>query len=360
MSIELTQMPSHYRGPPPSPTIFRRATDAQDATRDLDEDEDTFSSEDAYRVNFGSDSDIDDRDELTMNKPDDSQHPTQEWHDGHSMSDESESSSGTLQLPSLTPSPPMFDAQGTDPALFQATGAAASLISSSRKRPRKSTSPSPGLNNPSRKDKGEDCITDTVGAIAIDSEGNIACGASSGGIGMKFRGRIGPAALVGVGAAIVPIDPEDKSRTCTAAVTSGTGEHMGTTLAASVCAERLFYGHKKRKGGGFEHAEDDAVVRSMIEQDFMGTLLVSFFWNSLTKSPDHPSVKNSHSAGAIGVLTVKKTPGGAYLYFAHNTDSFAIASMGAEEPKPTCTMSRSHGNGMVAQGGRVIRNKKRW
>ncbi|KAL9038813.1 MAG: hypothetical protein Q9180_002903, partial [Flavoplaca navasiana] len=40
-----------------------------------------------------------------------------------------------------------------------------------------------------------DDITDTVGAIAVDCLGNIAAGSSSGGIGMKHRGRIGPAAL---------------------------------------------------------------------------------------------------------------------------------------------------------------------
>ena len=33
-------------------------------------------------------------------------------------------------------------------------------------------------------------------------------------------------------------------------------------------------------------------------------------------------MKQSHSAGAIGILGVKKTPDGLYLYFAHNTDSF--------------------------------------
>ena len=37
---------------------------------------------------------------------------------------------------------------------------------------------------------------------------------------------------------------------------------------------------------------------------------------------DHPSVKNSHSAGAIGVMAVKKTVDGVWLHFAHNTDSF--------------------------------------
>ena len=33
-------------------------------------------------------------------------------------------------------------------------------------------------------------------------------------------------------------------------------------------------------------------------------------------------MKQSHSAGAIGILGVKKTLDGVYLYFAHNTDSF--------------------------------------
>ena len=37
---------------------------------------------------------------------------------------------------------------------------------------------------------------------------------------------------------------------------------------------------------------------------------------------DHPAVKNSSSMGAIGILGMKKTPDGVYLYFAHNTDSF--------------------------------------
>jgi taspase (threonine aspartase 1) len=116
----------------------------------------------------------------------------------------------------------------------------------------------------------EDHITDTVGAIAIDGWGNIACAASSGGIGMKYRGRVGPAALVGVGAAVVPIDPDDPERTCVGTVASGTGEHMATTMAATVCAERLYQSVKKRKGGEYEEVTEDEALKEMIEREFMG------------------------------------------------------------------------------------------
>ncbi|KAF2029428.1 N-terminal nucleophile aminohydrolase [Setomelanomma holmii] len=212
----------------------------------------------------------------------------------------------------------------------------------------KETAPLPPLPTKAvaRQPEGEeDHITDTVGAIAVDSRGNIACGASSGGIGMKYRGRVGPAALVGVGAAVIPVDPDDPEEACVATVTSGTGEHMATTMAATVCAERLYQGVKKARGGEYVEVTEDEALKAMIENDFMG----------------HPSVKNSNSAGAIGILGLKKMSGGMLLYFGHNTDSFAIASMSSDDSVPRCTMSRSNGNGQIAQGGRMMplkRNKR--
>jgi hypothetical protein len=45
--------------------------------------------------------------------------------------------------------------------------------------------------------------------------------------------------------------------------------------------------------------------------------------SSLTRLfADHPGVVNSHSRGSIGVLAVKKTKDGIFLYFGHNTESF--------------------------------------
>ena len=265
-------------------TGLSRHGEAQDAARDYsDETYDAHSSRDDRAL-----SDIDDGDDFMDDFSEDSDNHENAFNQefgpyghfaGHACLDgeadedaDSLSSSSTLQLPSLTPSPTLApqDADAcsnanTDPAFSDAIKPEAFAL------PPKSYSPTNQPRNTF------DSVTDTVGAIAIDSQGNIACGASSGGIGMKYRGRIGPAALVGVGAAVKTMDADDRMKTCTAAVTSGTGEHMATTLAANVCAERLFYGTKKRRGGGFEHVDDDGAVRAMIENDFMGMFCATIF-----------------------------------------------------------------------------------
>jgi len=118
----------------------------------------------------------------------------------------------------------------------------------------------------------EDNITDTVGAIAVDCYGNIAAGSSSGGIGMKHKGRTGPAALVGIGTTVIPIEPDDKQKTCVAAVTSGTGEHMATTSASNACATRLYYNQMKGKRGEVVPTDEESAIRSFVEKDFMGRM----------------------------------------------------------------------------------------
>lgn len=187
----------------------------------------------------------------------------------------------------------------------------------------------------------EDLVTDTVGAIAIDHNGYIAAGSSSGGIGIKHRGRVGPAAMVGVGTAVVPMAADDFDGVSVAAVTSGTGEHMATTMASQRCAERLYHGNKRAADGSNVAEEDEsAILKAFVVNDFQA----------------HPGVSNSASEGAIGAMAVKKTLRGYYLYFTHNTDSFALASMGEKDRSPHCVMSRrpEGADAEVAQGGRKV------
>ncbi|KAH7054587.1 nucleophile aminohydrolase [Macrophomina phaseolina] len=286
---------------------------------------------------------------------------SQKWTDGSDR--ESESSSSTLHLDLLSPSPssreaveqPLPETPDAVPRAMQRTTSELGHVID--RAPLPPPQPHPARRQSHGKDLGhhqdqeqpqpsksrQDHITDTVGAIAVDCYGNIACGASSGGIGMKYSGRVGPAALGGAGAAVVPAEPEDEDKVSVAAVTSGTGEHITTTMAAAIGADRLYYSVKKSEGGKLQSVTEEEAVRGVIEKDFMG----------------HPSVRNSTSVGAIGLMSVKKTRDGIYFFFAHNTDSFALASMHADEDKPTCTMSRSIGNGVVAQGGRCLRYKRK-
>ncbi|CAG7919047.1 unnamed protein product [Penicillium olsonii] len=189
-----------------------------------------------------------------------------------------------------------------------------------------------------------DSITDTIGAIAIDRYGNIAAGSSSGGIGLKHRGRIGPAALIGIGTHVVPEESTDPDGTTCAVVTSGTGELIAGTLAASTCAQRMYYSQKKGSDGTFTHVMEEEAINAWMKKEF----------NDFSYLLEHPVVVESILFGSIGVMVVKKTNSGIELYFAHNTDSFALASFVSTAAKPSCLMSRGK-RGTIAQGGCRIR-----
>ncbi|KAF9976635.1 taspase, threonine aspartase, 1 [Actinomortierella ambigua] len=114
-------------------------------------------------------------------------------------------------------------------------------------------------NSNSDDDDAESILHDTVGAICVGHDGHVAAGVSSGGIALKFPGRIGEAALFGAGCwAQDPGTPSATIKTTTASASSmgddgdrsttfpgfacsvtGAGEQIAKTLFAKACFEAL-------------------------------------------------------------------------------------------------------------------------
>ncbi len=83
---------------------------------------------------------------------------------------------------------------------------------------------------------------ETVGAIVLDSNGNLSSAISSGGILLKHPGRIGHASMYGCGCWVDEhVNEIDNSKHSIAICTTGCGEQIIKILFAKECADYMIF-----------------------------------------------------------------------------------------------------------------------
>lgn len=156
----------------------------------------------------------------------------------------------------------------------------------------------------------KDVVQDTVGAVVMDTRGNIASAVSSGGISLKQLGRLGPAAIYGAGCWAYNQRP---GKPGVGTVTSGSGEHIIRTVLARECAASI-------------QRENNASLG--LSQGFKQSLLESEFL----------SEEEEKFAGVLAL--VHNEDNTAEVLWGHTTDSMCVGYMSSSLKKPKAIMSR--------------------
>jgi L-asparaginase / beta-aspartyl-peptidase len=100
----------------------------------------------------------------------------------------------------------------------------------------------------------------TVGAVALDKEGNIAAGTSTGGMTNKKYGRIGDAPIIGAGTYA-------NNKTCGVSAT-GHGEYFIRSVVAHDISALMEY-----KNLTLEHAANEVVMKKLVEMGGEGGII---------------------------------------------------------------------------------------
>ncbi len=102
----------------------------------------------------------------------------------------------------------------------------------------------------------------TVGAVALDSHGNLAAATSTGGMTNKQWGRVGDSPIIGAGTYA-------DNRSCAVSAT-GHGEYfIRATVARDICSRVQF------KGQGLEAAANEVVMQQLVEMGGSGGIIAA-------------------------------------------------------------------------------------
>ncbi|KAI8883364.1 threonine aspartase 1-like protein [Backusella circina FSU 941] len=164
---------------------------------------------------------------------------------------------------------------------------------------------------------------DTVGAICVDHEGNIAAGVSSGGISLKHPGRVGEAAMYGCGCWA---ENQKDGYPGIACSTTGTGEQIMKTMFTFKCTERL-----KR--------EDDVqtAINDALNKDFLESSLLS-----------------GYDEKSVGIITLKMEGNRIEFWYGHVTNDMGIGYMSESSKRPKTFVSRKRSNEKYVSSGWLI------
>lgn len=202
-----------------------------------------------------------------------------------------------------------------------------------------------------------DCMRfDTVGAVAVDYENNFASAVSSGGLLLKYKGRLGQAAVPGAGC---------WSEDSVAITTTGVGEYLTLNLFARKFYDKML---TLRLLHDLGHVEKQQDLSDLISCG------VNECYEDFLKSPAlaHSDPSN-RLAGMLAVTTLnsKDCPyrvneNDLYLSYAHNTKSMCIGYITCNDTvghsvmsrKPTNNSSKQTATGFTDDSDTVVRTIK--
>lgn len=161
---------------------------------------------------------------------------------------------------------------------------------------------------------------DTVGAVCLDTSGNICAASSSGGIPLKLGGRLGQACVYGCGswAEVTPT-------VSVGCVTSGTGEQLIKTQLAQRVASKIL-------------SQSDVSLPSVVNAAFQEDFLDSRFLSNET---------TEKLGGVVGIGKIQgdardsSSPSVVEFFFKHSTESLAYGFyINNQMKKPLVAISR--------------------